>query len=121
MCDTLVLSNRIYCKNCVPRSNYDSGTTIAQIKGRRKYQVSSQIRDIARRIYQKSDKPKVCLNCGYDKHYEVAHVKAINSFPPETELSEVNNINNLIALCPTCHWEFDNLVATPGIEPGTIL
>ncbi|MFZ8310550.1 HNH endonuclease [Staphylococcus aureus] len=46
--------------------------------------------------------------CGYAKHYEVCHIKAINQFDSNTRLSEVNDINNLVALCRNCHWELDH-------------
>lgn len=52
---------------------------------------------------------KPCNNCGYSKHVELCHIKAISSFPDSALMSEVNNINNIIQLCPNCHWEFDNL------------
>lgn len=67
----------------------------------------AHIRDIARRTYNKSNKPKECIHCGYDKHYEVAHIKAIKDHPKDSKISEVNHIDNLIALCPNCHWELD--------------
>jgi hypothetical protein len=50
-----------------------------------------------------------CESCGYDKHTELAHIKAIADFDDSALLGEVNNINNIIVLCPNCHWEFDNL------------
>lgn len=31
-----------------------------------------------------------CKACGSDKHFEVAHIKAISSFPDTTLVSEVN-------------------------------
>ena len=62
----------------------------------------------ARRVYQNSDKPKQCIICGYDKHYEVAHIKAVADFSDDTLVSEINSKNNLIALCPNHHWEYDN-------------
>ena len=34
---------------------------------------------------------------------------AIHSFNENSLVSEVNDISNLIPLCPNCHWEFDNL------------
>lgn len=49
-----------------------------------------------------------CRNCGYDKHTEVCHRKAISDFDLSTPASVVNDKNNLIRLCPNCHWEFDN-------------
>ena len=47
--------------------------------------------------------------CGYDKTYEVAHIKAVSEFSDDALISEINDINNLIALCPNHHWEFDHL------------
>lgn len=62
----------------------------------------------ARKLYSQSNKPKKCICCGYDKHYEVAHIKAVSDFSDNALISEINNINNLIALCPNHHWEYDN-------------
>lgn len=50
-----------------------------------------------------------CAKCGYDKHVELAHIKPISSFPDSALLSEVNSSDNIIQLCPNCHWEMDNL------------
>lgn len=50
-----------------------------------------------------------CAKCGYAKHVELAHVKALTSFPDDTPLRVVNAAENVIQLCPNCHWEFDNL------------
>ena len=49
-----------------------------------------------------------CYNCGYDKHVETCHIKNISKFPLDTKISIVNHPDNLILLCPNCHWEFDN-------------
>ena len=49
-----------------------------------------------------------CQVCGYDKHTEVCHKKAIKDFNNDATLCEINNIQNLLFLCPNCHWEFDN-------------
>jgi 5-methylcytosine-specific restriction endonuclease McrA len=51
-----------------------------------------------------------CQNCGYDKHIEVCHKKPISSFPIETFINVVNDMSNLLFLCPNCHWEFDNKI-----------
>lgn len=53
-----------------------------------------------------------CANCGYDKHVELAHRKAISSFPLTATLGEINSPNNNIQLCPNCHWEFDKGLLT---------
>ena len=49
-----------------------------------------------------------CMKCGYSKHIEIAHIKPIGSYPPETMISEINNVSNLVPLCRNCHWEFDH-------------
>lgn len=68
----------------------------------------SWIQKSARKIYENSEKPKQCVVCGYDKHYEVAHIKAVSDFQDEALISEINDEGNLIALCPNHHWEYDN-------------
>ena len=50
---------------------------------------------------------KPCDKCGYDKHVEICHIKSIKSFPDTSLLYEINHIDNLVQLCPNCHWEFD--------------
>jgi predicted restriction endonuclease len=62
----------------------------------------------AARSYSKYFLDPKCYKCGYDKHYEVCHIKDISSFTKDTKVFEVNNIKNLVHLCPNCHWEFDN-------------
>lgn len=69
----------------------------------------STIARMARKAYADSDKPKSCIVCGYKNHYEVAHIKAVSEFPKDSLLSEINNVDNLIALCPNHHWEYDNM------------
>jgi len=68
----------------------------------------SQIQKWARIIYKESSKPKQCIVCGYSKHFEVAHIKAVADFDDDALVSEINDIDNLIALCPNHHWEYDN-------------
>jgi hypothetical protein len=81
---------------------------LSEIQKSAKYQISAQVRQRARYTYRNSDRPKYCINCGYNKHYEVCHIRAINDFPLETTIATVNNLSNLVALCPNCHWEFDH-------------
>lgn len=68
----------------------------------------STIQKNARNVYFLSNKPKQCVCCGYDKHFEVAHIKAVSDFEDDALISEINNEDNLIALCPNHHWEYDN-------------
>ncbi len=66
--------------------------------------VRSRARSIARELGMTT-----CVNCGYDKHVEIAHIHSIADFPIDTLISIVNDPSNLKPLCPNCHWEFDNL------------
>lgn len=49
-----------------------------------------------------------CANCGYDKHVELCHIKAVSKFLPSDKVGDVNSEKNIIQLCRNCHWEFDN-------------
>jgi hypothetical protein len=100
---------RAYCQDCDPTKPQDfSNITIAEIRLKAKYQANAWIRKLARRSYYASDRPLFCCKCGYDKHFEVCHIKPIQDFPENTVMSIVNAVDNLTALCPNCHWEFDH-------------
>jgi hypothetical protein len=49
-----------------------------------------------------------CCKCGYDKHIEVAHIKPISSFSEDVMISIINSKENIMPLCPNCHWEYDH-------------
>lgn len=68
----------------------------------------SYVRSWSRQIALKLGWNK-CSKCGYDKHVEICHIKPIHTFSEDTLLTEINDVSNLIALCPNCHWELDNL------------
>jgi hypothetical protein len=70
--------------------------------------IAAKIRGYGSTIYKRSDKPKYCVNCGYDKHYEVCHIKQVKDFPDTASMAEIHALDNLIALCPNCHWELDH-------------
>lgn len=111
---------RKYCSNCNPMNKDWSTITYGEAVEKRKYQKNSRIRNLARRTYKQSDKPQCCIICGYTNHFEVCHLKAISSFPDTATISEINNIDNLIALCPNHHWELDhNIITLEGFEPPT--
>jgi hypothetical protein len=67
----------------------------------------ARLRQDARRLYL-STRPYRCVRCGYDKHIEVCHKRALTSFPLDAPISVVNSPDNLVGLCPNCHWEFDH-------------
>lgn len=68
----------------------------------------SAIQKNARNVFKSKNKELKCYICGYDKHVEIAHIKPVSEFDDNTTIAEINNIDNLIALCPTHHWEYDN-------------
>ena len=67
------------------------------------------VRSRARSVVK--DWEKICAHCGYPKHVEVCHIKAISEYPLETKLSVINDPSNLLLLCPNCHWEFDHALS----------
>lgn len=107
-CKTTINSSRKYCKKCLPAVDWDK-RTLKETQDKAKYQVSARVRQHARQQMKNSGQPAICNRCGYDKHVEVSHVKAIKDFDPSTSISEVNNLSNLEYLCPNCHWEHENL------------
>jgi hypothetical protein len=107
-CGIVIRAGRTVCDNCNPSLVDWSQRTLKSLQDSAKYQVSAKVRDIARYNYDKANLPRVCANCGYAKHVEICHVKAINSFSDETPVAVINDLTNLVALCPNCHWEFDN-------------
>lgn len=68
----------------------------------------SAIQKEARKIYFEVNHSPKCAICGYDKHVEVAHIKAVSEFSDDVTIKEINSIDNLIGLCPNHHWEYDN-------------
>lgn len=78
------------------------------VKGKHPSWVSSHIRNFAR-SWLKHLRKLPCKHCGYDKHVELAHIKPVSSYADSALLGEVNSEDNVIQLCPNCHWEFDNL------------
>lgn len=84
--------------------------TKGELFGNRKNWQSARtaIRKLADIVFQNSNKPKECAICSYSKHIEIAHIKGVSEFSDDSLVSEINDINNLVALCPNHHWEFDN-------------
>lgn len=75
-----------------------------QIAGPNKF---DRIRGYARSMFN-NIKQKQCVRCGWAHHVEVCHIKPISSFSETALISEINDINNLILLCPNCHWLHDH-------------
>lgn len=66
----------------------------------------SNVRYHARQIT--SLRQQKCEICSYDKHVETCHIKSICEFEDDELIATVNAEDNLILLCPNCHWEHDN-------------
>lgn len=104
--------HKIYVK---PKKHTVSKLTIKTLNKTKIFELSknwqsarSTIRKDACRVYKQSGKEYKCNVCGYSNHVEIAHIKAVSEFDNESTLLEINDINNLVALCPNHHWEFDN-------------
>jgi 5-methylcytosine-specific restriction endonuclease McrA len=100
------------CKHCRSKQRgVESSITIDSNIGdktytKHKYAKYSYIRWHAKKVAKEAGMVK-CANCAYEKHVEIAHIKPISEFDPSAKIREVNDIDNLIPLCPNCHWEFD--------------
>lgn len=61
------------------------------------------IRTLSRRTYNASDLPKHCTECGCTDCYEVHHIVPLSQFTLDTQVKDMVTLENLQALCPTCH------------------
>jgi hypothetical protein len=78
------------------------------VKGKHPSWVNAHVRGFAR-SWLKHLAEMPCCKCGYHLHVELAHIKAVSDFSDDDLLCDVNSEENVIPLCPNCHWEFDNL------------
>jgi len=99
---------RTLCDSCNPNKIDWESVTYGEMSGKRLFQKNSRIRELARNKFFKSNPSPSCRNCGYSIHVEVCHIKGISTFSPNTKISEINDLKNLVGLCPNCHWEFDH-------------
>jgi hypothetical protein len=91
------------CRTEVYAKTHTIGEACTEGERQQKY---SNIRGISRG-YAKYFLPCFCQNCGFSKHTEIAHIKALTEFKASDLLIEAIDKNNLLSLCPNCHWEFD--------------
>lgn len=104
-CQKPGIGRRVFCDDCKGKEN---SYTIEQLSYEKclPQQALNYIRYLSRQKGMKLFSS--CINCDYSKHIEIAHIKAITSFPKTTLISEVNHESNLLPLCTNCHWEFDH-------------
>lgn len=106
VCGKELAKKRIHqCRSCKDR--VDNSVSLAEMiyTDCHKSSAFALVRARARKGFKGK---KVCAYCGYDKHVEIAHIKALADFDLQTPVSVVNADSNLISLCPNHHWEFDN-------------
>lgn len=78
-------------------------------KNRRGWQSArSAIQKHAREVFMGSTCLKECCVCGYSRHVDVAHLQDVSGFSATALVGEINALTNLVALCPTHHWEYDH-------------
>jgi hypothetical protein len=108
-CSNKIRSCLTYCSTCWEQK-IPADVTLGEAIYMKHHQSSAfaLVRSRARQI-AKDNNMFSCENCNYNKHVEIAHIKPISSFDKNTLLSVINSLSNLKALCPNCHWEFDNL------------
>ena len=68
----------------------------------------TQIRKHAHKIITDNGVEYKCHHCGYSLHNEICHIIPVSDFDDDALLNDINDVHNLIYLCPTHHWEFDN-------------
>jgi 5-methylcytosine-specific restriction endonuclease McrA len=109
VCGLLIPRRHRYCREHRPNRPLDRSQPIGTVADRSEHPACryARLRQDARRQYVQAF-PYRCSRCGYDKHIEVCHKRALTSFPPDTPIAIVNSLENLIGLCPNCHWEFDH-------------
>jgi len=66
-----------------------------------------RIRDHAKNKFNALDIKKECKICGYDFYVELAHIKPIHKFKLTTKIKKINDVKNLVYLCPNHHKELD--------------
>ena len=118
-CDVMIggeeYGQRVHCFECIKNKKHYKGRptemqTIEELTKRDGQQSNrySQIRYHGRNLYKKELSSLCCEKCGYDKHVELCHKQAISEFDKNTLVLEVNRRDNIMFLCPNCHWEYDH-------------
>lgn len=106
----LPISKRLtYCKSCYTVHCTAKDMTLQEAIYEKHHKSSAFALVRARaRSTKKYKEAKCCSNCGYDKHFEACHIKPISKYSPNTKLSKINSEDNILILCPNCHWEYDH-------------
>lgn len=107
-CDVCVRVKRLESRN-FNVSKIENRTKGELFATRKNWQSArTAIRNHANIVLQTSNQKPECKVCGYTKHVEVCHIKSVSEFTDDALIGEINDLNNLVYLCPNHHWEFDN-------------
>lgn len=115
------LGNKFYCsRECSIKaareyrlwdlSNLPKSLKVSTVPFMQKGQTSIQeLRKHAKRVYRSYWPDQRCEYCNVELPYlpDVAHIKPVSSFSNDSLLLEINQLSNLIGLCPTHHRNFD--------------
>lgn len=114
-CNKIIVRNyrSLLCENCYNNKFDIENRTLSyyytqeSLKNLHKSSKAVHVRGLAQSKF-KHLKALPCYSCGYDKHVELCHIKPISSFDVNSLIKDVNCEENIVQLCPNCHWEFDN-------------
>lgn len=103
-------SGRKYCRNCwsIVRSERSISFKTKQQAMTSDTQRYRKIRAHARKSATDFGLLNECAICRYTHHVETCHLVPIQAWPDEALVSEINQKDNLIGLCPNHHWELDH-------------
>jgi 5-methylcytosine-specific restriction endonuclease McrA len=113
------------CRKCVADRTVTLGDCCKRYEKHHPSSKGVLVRNRARKKYGTDESS--CQNCGYSNHVEVCHIKPIHSFDLSTLIDDINSPDNILVLCPNCHWEFDHgrltvdKIGYPGNAPGLSL
>ena len=108
-CEVCGVSIDYRSKRCIKCSSFLGDMTLKEAIYEKHHRSSAYalVRTRARSEAKKYNM-NTCEKCGYNKHVEIAHKKGISTFEGNTLISVINARENLMALCPNCHWEYDH-------------
>lgn len=105
-CSVPIRSGYTFCGECFVTRVKDLTLEEAIYTNHHKSSAFALVRSRARAVV--GHLPKACVKCGYDRHVEICHIRPVKDFPLSAKMSEVNSPENLLILCPNCHWELDH-------------
>lgn len=77
-----------------------------EFKNNDPYKFKISVGTLAKRTYQKEHGHSRCVRCDFPA-ITVSHKRAVADFPDDTLIKDINAPDNLLGLCPNCHWMWD--------------